>query len=158
MLINEDELKDFLAEAKKQGYAGYGKETPPSRPMSRDIPHQRGDYAYLDSYLGELNFIGEEVVWHGGEPVWGMNYYGEMLTDSVPGEFDHCLKGALRSCPREAPFRGPNRFSWEDLEYECAWEGDLASFSGEEAVFHQGIKIYKLKFHGGYLKFTAFSR
>lgn len=153
MILNENELKEFLVEAKKRCYAGNGEEVQPCRPMSRDLPFRKGDLFYLDSYLGELSFIGEEVVWNEGRPVWGMNFYGELLTESVPGVFDNCLKGALKMLPFDAPFRGPKHFSCGELEYRCSWDGGMDCFSGEEIIVHQEKVIYRLRFHGGYLKF-----
>ena len=33
-------------------------------------------FTYLDSYFGGECFVGEEVVWLHGNPVWSVNYVG----------------------------------------------------------------------------------
>ena len=38
-----------------------------------------GPFAYLDSYFGGTDFIGQEVVYFEGQPTWAMNYYGYIV-------------------------------------------------------------------------------
>lgn len=147
-----ENLKQFLAEAKKNTYAGDGQTTAPTRPGSKDLPYRKGDYYYLDSYLGSFNFIGEEAVWFKDASIWGMNYYGKMLSDNIPEGFSKCLKGALQNVPEENPYRGPGSYKYGAYEYRCNWEGDISMFSGEEFIYLDDKPIYRLKFHGGYLK------
>lgn len=152
MTLDEKELKEFLVEAKKNTYAGNGKKVEPSRPLSKDLPFQKGEYYYLDSYFGDINFIGEEMVWSNSKALWGMNYFGEMLIPDIPEKFSDCLKGALKSVPADAPYRGPQAYILDDLEYRCKWSGDIDSFFGEESIAFKGQEIYKLRFHGGFIK------
>jgi hypothetical protein len=149
---NQVQFVQFLIEAKKNTYAAGGKLSTPSRPGSKDLTFQRGDYTYIDTYLGDLDFIGEEAVWRQGKPLWGMNYYGVMLTGEIPQEFSHCLKGALSSVPSEAPFRGPASFRLGSLLYLCEWNGDVDRFQGSEQIRDNGKEIYRLVFHGGSLR------
>lgn len=139
----------FLIEAKKNTYAGSGRPAPSSRPASHDLAYARDDYYYHDTYLGGLDFAGEEAVWQAGEPLWSMNYYGRMLAGEIPEEFGEFLKSALRAVPPEAPFRGPASFDQADFHYICAWQGDLSFFSGRESIAYRGVEIYELLFHGG---------
>jgi hypothetical protein len=74
----------FLVAAKIATYAGGGTESAPSRPASHDLCFGEGEYEYIDSYLGGIEFIGNEAVWKGGTPLWGMNYYGYLLVAEVP--------------------------------------------------------------------------
>ncbi|HYF83508.1 MAG TPA: DUF5680 domain-containing protein [Clostridia bacterium] len=147
-----EELKEFLVEAKKSTYAGDGQIIAPSRLGSKDLPYKKGDYYYLDSYLGSINFIGEEAVWYRDTPIWGMNYYGEMLVENIPDGFSKCLKGALLMLPLDSPFRGPHVYQSNEYRYECVWKGDMSSFCGEEFIYLEDNLIYELKFHGGYIK------
>ncbi len=149
---NQSQFVRFLIEAKKNTYAAGGKLSAPSRPGSKDLFFQQGDYSYLDTYLGDLDFIGEEAVWREGKPLWGMNYYGIMLTDEIPEEFSHCLKGALSRVPEEAPFRGPASFQYGELGYICHWNGNVDRFEGSEEILDNGKGIYRLVFHGGSLR------
>ena len=39
---------------------------------------------YHDTYFGGTNFMGEEVVYEDSDaPIWGMNYYGVTLDESL---------------------------------------------------------------------------
>jgi len=152
---NQSEFVQFLIQAKKNTYAGDGTLSAPSRPASKDLMFKQGDYLYIDTYLGSLDFIGEEAVWYRQEPLWAMNYYGMMLTDVVPEGFSQCLKGALLNAPLDAPFRGPNHFQEGVFEYTCQWKGDLDQFVGTEQIFNSGKAIYQLTFHGGRLRYIV---
>ncbi len=149
---NIEQLKSFLVRAKRATYAAGIAASASSRPGSFDLPYAEGDLRYLDSYLGGIDFIGEEAVWRQDVAVWGMNYYGWMQTDNVPGQFGHFLKAALSHVPLENPYRGPEEYVEGDLRYVCHWSGDVLRFSGEESIEHQGQTIYKLLFHGGAVK------
>lgn len=150
--MNENALIEFLVEAKRSTYAGHGILTKPSRNNSKDLPYERGAFKYLDSYIGDLHFIGEEVVWYEDKPVWGMNYYGTLLSDNIPKEFGEFLKAALRLVSEDAPYRGPHNYREGELEFICTWQGTLEFFNGEEEIRYQGQTIYRLAFHGGKLK------
>ncbi len=117
MIKNLTEFIEFLVEAKQKTYAGEGPHAPSSRPASIDLPYRRGDYFYLDSYLGGLRFAGEEAVWYKNQAVWGMNYYGWMLVETVPDGFGEFLKQALLKVTPEAPYRGPATYHEGDFEY-----------------------------------------
>jgi hypothetical protein len=139
----------FLIEAKKHTYAGGAEPAPSTRPASHDLSYERGDYYYHDTYLGGLDFAGEEAVWQAGEPLWSMNYYGRMLAGEIPEAFGDFLKAALSAVPPEAPFRGPASYDQGELHYACHWQGDLSFFSGRETISYRGTVIYELLFHGG---------
>ncbi|NLU51326.1 MAG: XRE family transcriptional regulator [Clostridiaceae bacterium] len=150
-MYNEQRFRDFIVEAKRATYAGYGKETESSRIKSRDLPYEKGDLKYLDSYLGESQFIGEEVVWYNDEPIWGMNYYGTLIDEPFEG-FGDFLKSALRLVTPEAPYRGPKYFCKDEMEYICSWEGDITFFEGREEIRFKGKPVYRLVFHGGKIR------
>jgi hypothetical protein len=141
----------FLITAKRNTYAGGGATSDPSRPSSVDLHYRDGEYLYIDSYLGGRDFIGEEVVWKGDVPLWGMNYYGKMLTEQIPEGFGEFLKAALRQAPEDAPYRGPSRFEQGRFIYVCSWQGNLNAFTGTEAIGIGSTTIYTLSFHGGAL-------
>ncbi len=151
---NEQEFREFLIEAKRNTYAGGAQAVSPSRPLSRDLPYRKGKYSYLDSYLGDIWFIGEEVVWYEDKILWGMNYYGGVSRLPLPQDFDHCLKGALSRAELDAPYRGPAEFCYGNLRYRCQWVGGLRNFIGEEVILNNGEEIYKLNFHGGNIEYS----
>ncbi len=149
MIEDRSEFIKFLVEAKQKTYAGEGRHAPSSRPASVDLPYQQGDYDYLDSYLGGFRFAGEEAVWHKGQPVWGMNYYGWMLVETIPEGFGEFLKQALLKVTPEAPYRGPAVFKAGNFEYHCQWDGQPEQFEGRERILLAGKPVYELVFHGG---------
>jgi len=46
------ELVAFILEAKKQAYAGDGKEITPERPGFKELGFRKGHWEYRDSYSG----------------------------------------------------------------------------------------------------------
>ncbi|WP_243154690.1 DUF5680 domain-containing protein [Clostridium thermarum] len=152
MNCTELALKEFLVRAKRNTYAGDGVLSVSSRPNSKDLHYSEGDLIYIDSYFGSADFIGEEVVFENQKLIWGMNYYGKMLVDEVAPGFSKCLKSALKAVPVEKPFRGPALFEQGRFVYKCSWQGDISEFNGHEAIYFDGIEIYRLSFHGGYIK------
>lgn len=152
MLPQQNDIIAFLLRAKAAAYAGDGPHAASSRPASIDLPYQEGDLYYYDTYLGGLKFIGEEAVWQAGTPLWGMNYYGWMEIDDIPAGFSPFLKAALRHVPEQAPFRGPQRFADGAFTYRCKWQGEFERYTGREAIFFNGQKIYELVFHGGSIR------
>ena len=132
--IDVDALARFLVEAKRRTYASQeGKVTSP-RQGAKDLAYQRGGYSYRDSYFGELDSSGQEVVYQNDLPIWGMNYYGRMLVTEVPRGFIELLRLALMSVEVSAPFRGCRVLSRGRYMYRCHSEGDVLSFSGKETI------------------------
>ena len=156
----ETEFFDFLIAAKRHSYAAGGPpEAVSCRKHSKDLRYSLGDYEYLDSYFGAEAFLGEEVVYRKGIPLWGMNYHGHSIFDadgdadaaSATGGMGEILHAALMLPPREAPYRGPRSFKKGTSEYRCSWEGVPTGFFGEEEILCEGKRIYFLRFHGGSL-------
>jgi hypothetical protein len=81
--VSIKELNDFIVRAKSVSYVGGGSQTDSCRPGSHDLKFQQGEFAYLDSYFGGTDFIGQEVVYFRDEPVWAIIYYGKIL---APGK------------------------------------------------------------------------
>ena len=151
ILYNVSFLK-LLISAKQNTYASDSNFIASCRPGSTDLAYQEGPFRYLDTYLGEFNFSGEEAVGHEGKTIWGMNYYGRMLVEKIPAGFSHCLKSALLNVPQEIPFRGPEEFYEDDFSYNSSTEGTIEWFRGKEFICYKGQKIYQLYFHGGEIK------
>ena len=135
--------------AKKQTYAGKGAEAASSRPNSHDLHYAEGPLRYIDTYVGEAQFAGEEAIWKEDTPIWAMNYAGRVTGDNFSGDF---LKEVLFNVPEEYPFRGPPRYHNGDYVYTCAVTGNVHWFSGFEEIFYQDNKIYECIFHGGEIK------
>ncbi len=147
--INDNQFVQFLIKAKQNTYAGSGMMTQSSRTSSKDLSFSEGNLRYLDTYLGDFHFIGEEAIWYDQKPIWGMNYYGKMLVEKVPPGFGEFLKSALLQVPVEMPYRGPEELIGKDFSYFCSVEGGLDCFLGKEFITMHGKRIYQLYFHGG---------
>jgi len=147
--LDIDEVVTFLIHAKKNTYAGKGKETKPSRLASHDFRYEDNEYAYQDTYLGSEKFTGGEVIWLHDKPIWSMNYFGRVIGDNFNSDF---LKEALYHVPTEIPYRGPKIFAKGDYHYHCKVEGEFIWYQGYEEIFYLEEKIYECYFHGGMIQ------
>lgn len=146
-------LVPFLLRAKRETYAGKGRETASSRTASHDYcyrePFGQGEadsLTYYDTYVGGERFSGEEAVWRKSVPVWAMNYTGRVLGGHFSGDF---LKEALLHGTEAFPYRGPEIYVKGDYHYHCMTEGMPGWFWGYEEIYYQEEKIYECRFHGG---------
>ncbi len=150
-------LKEFLIEAKKQTYANEKVEkVSSSRYESKDYEYKKDHLIYHDTYFGETNFIGEEVVYLDNKIYWAMNYYGVTLDEKTSEEaMDSVLRPALMLVGEDnnvIPVRGPKEFDHGEYKYTFEIEGDLDYFSGIEIIYKNDKKIYELKCNGGLIK------
>lgn len=144
-----EDIIQFLCEAKKSTYAGKGPEVLSSRPNSHDLQYTEGDLKYIDTYLGGEQFVGEEALWKGNLPIWGMNYSGRIIGEGFSGSF---LKEALALVPKEHPYRGPLVYQNGQYKYHCMVNGEFEWFHGFEEIFLNDTKVYECIFHGGCIK------
>ncbi len=150
-----DVLGAFLREANLSTYANeYAEKAASLRPGSYDYHFEKGDLTYHDTYFGTTKFVGDEVVYKNGKPVWGMNYYGFTLASEMrEGFFDAILRPALMSGSGDnIPVRGPKEFINGDWKYTFIPEGDLSNFTGVEEISKGGDIVCRLHCHGGYIE------
>ena len=157
MNINNKEFLEFLVKAKKGNYANSNApKVIPSRLNSKDYEFTDGNFTYHDTYFGGVKFIGEEVVYYNDNILWGMNYYGVTLDDSLTEELmDKVLRVALMKVGKDKdiiPVRGPKEFVNEDYLYTFNVDGDMENFVGTEQIYKDKKLIYELKCHGGIIK------
>lgn len=154
--MSPDQLSEFLKKAKKHTYASEeAKKVASQRPGSKDYEYKEGSWTYHDTYFGGVHFIGEEVVYKDGKPLWAMNYNGYVTDDSVSeAEIDKSLRGALKQLDYAdiIPVRGPKNYKIENYEYKNTVKGTLDRFEGREEVFKDNKSIYYAVFHGGLIK------
>jgi hypothetical protein len=153
-MVNRDTLHNFILEAKAATYVGDGQPVRSCREKSHDLAFSKGPYRYLDSYFGGEDFIGEEVVYHQNEPVWGMNYYGSLLQpEKITGaEAGAMIKVSLSRMYAEGRFLGGWKHTQGELVYYDTSQGDLTHFTGYEWIEKDGIKVYELHYHGGMIR------
>src|SRR5512138_3093761 len=154
MAMDIDALHAFIVRAKAATYVGDGEHVAACRLGSHDLRFVDGDWAYLDSYFGGTDFIGEEVVHFGEKPVWAMNYYGrilraDLLTAAQAGQM---IKASLSRMYQEGRFLGGFEHAENDLTYVDASEGSVESFHGREFIRRGQEIAYELVYHGGLIK------
>ena len=145
------DLLSFIILAKQATYVGGGKKLLPYRLGSHDLQFFDGDWAYHDSYLGESDFIGEEVVYYRGKMVWGMNYFGRIIH---PEHFTSAQAGAiiqqsLSKMYQAGRFLGGFKYTVGEYNYTDTNDGDPLFFTGKEWIDREGEVVYELVYHGG---------
>jgi hypothetical protein len=148
------ELNAIIVRAKAASYVGGGARTLPSRPGANDLSWSEGEWRYLDSYFGGTDFLGQEVLWRGYEPVWAMNYYGQVLRpDRIDAErAGATIKAALAAMYGEGRFLGGFEWTGPFGRYVDRSEGNVASFRGREVIEVEGTEAYALDYFGGLVK------
>lgn len=149
-----EELESFVIRAKAACYIGGGAKVLSSRQGSHDLTYSDGDWAYRDSYFGGTDFLGQEVTWHLGKPIWAMNYYGyilrpELIDSSGTGQM---IKTSLSALYREGRFLGGFRLEMGAMVYEDESDGDVGRFVGSERILVSGVLAYRLSYHGGMIR------
>ena len=152
--LSLDQLNAFIVRAKAATYVGSGAHAASCRPGSHDLRFEDGPFAYLDSYFGGADFLGEEVVYHEGRPVWAMNYYGRILEPALiePAQAGQVIQASLSAMYQEKRFLGGFQHIAGDFVYFDSSEGDLSCFTGKEWITREGVRVYELVYHGGLIK------
>src|SRR3989344_2490018 len=133
--MNIEDLKQFLIDSNKAGYAG-GKEKQWIKDPdgSTTIPFEKGDWKSHDNFFGGEPYGGRVVVFHENKPVWMMVYYGFVVKGVATNFVYAVLRNALMRMPEEAPFRGPKEFKDGEFTYSNTWNGNVKRYSGEEQI------------------------
>ncbi len=152
--LDVPQLEAFIVRAKANTYVGGGEHSTASRLGSHDLRFTEGEWTYHDSYFGGSDFIGEEVVYFSGRPIWAMNYYGrilraDLLTAAQAGQM---IKTSLTRLYKEGRFLGGFEFTENNLTYKDANEGGADCFQGRELIFNGQETAYELLYHGGLIK------
>lgn len=148
------ELERFIVAAKLASYVGDGEHGDSSRLGSRDLLFERGIWLYRDSYFGGADFIGQEIVWFGLQPVWAMNYCGYIVRDDLidADRAGATVKAALSAMYAEERFLGG--FVWDGPHgrYADRSTGDVTRFTGRETIAVSGTRAYALDYAGGLIR------
>lgn len=160
--VIDDTFMDFLIKAKKSTYANSTIEkVKPSRIGSSDYQYEEivnnKKYTYHDTYFGGTKFMGEEVVYcDSNKPVWGMNYYGVTIDDTLGEEaMDMALRPALMKVGEDKdviPVRGSSKFINNGYTYTFKVTGTIENFDGIEQIYKEDNLIYELHCSGGIIK------
>jgi hypothetical protein len=152
--ITTKELANFLNEANKSSYAN--KDAPKassSRLKSEDYHFEKDNLIYHDTYFGSRDFIGEEVVYKNGDPVWGMNYYGYILSPETNEKelYDFLREALMQEYADILPVRGAKDFKRGEWQYTNSVDGELSRFTGTEEIYRNGALLYQDYYHGGFI-------
>lgn len=150
--IDQDAFIAFLLDAKRATYASTGRDAvvEAALPGAHQLEYSAGPFLYRDVYYGGEQFIGQETVYHAGQPLWSMCYAGWSIDVQIPvGDF---LKEALRHVEPEHPYRGPGHFQNGDYAYTNECHGAVDRFWGYETIEYQGRMIYELRYQGGAIR------
>lgn len=148
------DLTDFIVRAKAVTYVGGGTPAIPCRPASHDLQFKDGEWSYHDSYFGGRDFLGQEIVYLSGKPVWGMNYYGYIIREDLitPEQAGSMIKASLSLLYLEKRFLGGFSHTEGELTYVDTSEGDPTRFRGREMILRGDIVTYELLYHGGLIQ------
>lgn len=148
-------LEAFIVRAKQHTYVGDGQKLLPYRLGGHDLQYAEGEWAYHDSYFGESDFIGQEIVYYRGKPVWGMNYFGVIQRPDkiIAAQAGEMIKRSLTRLYLEGRFLGAFAHQEGTLRYVDQNEGDMRAFRGKEQISRDGEVVYELVYHGGLLRF-----
>ena len=125
---------------------------PPKNKGHIEYLFKRGAWEYHDSYIGEINVPGKEIIYYKDMPVWAMAYQSTIITKDPEIVIDtyNFLKKALQNCSPETPFRGPSEF--EDGYFLYTFiinKGDYKNFCANEKIYYKGQEIYTNNIIGG---------
>lgn len=151
-MINLKELRKFLVKAKKSTYAAGDKAKKViEADKSTTLIFEDKGWKYQDNYFGGEPYGGREVIFFQNQPVYVMVYYG-WVNESIKDAniIYEVLQSALSLIPEDKPFRGPETYNHNDLEYNNVFEGEIDNFFGNETIKNkQGKEIYKARYAGG---------
>lgn len=147
-------LHSFIVRAKAATYAGDGQRLLPYRLGSHDLQFQDGPWAYHDSYVGESDFMGQELVYFETRVIWGMNYFGRIIQPGriTSAQAGQIIKKSLSQLYREGRFLGGYEYHRPPYIYIDTNQGDPSWFQGREYITLEGEPVYELVYHGGLIK------
>ncbi len=150
-LKSKQEMINFILLAKQASYVGGGNKLLPYRLGSHDLQFFMDDWAYHDCYLGESDFIGEEIVYYRGKVVWGMNYFGRILQPEkiTSAQAGAIIQQSLSKMYQSGRFLGGFQYTVGEFSYTDTNEGDPLYFTGREWIDLKGEMVYQLVYHGG---------
>lgn len=117
---------------------------------SRTITFSEGDLSMHDNFFGGEPYGGRIIIHHKNTPVWMMVYYGQVTANEfTPDVVYGFLREALQHAPEDKPYRGPDSYKKDKLEYRNEIEGDADNYSGKEIILENGKQIYWAIYLGG---------
>ena len=129
-------------------YVGGGTRSLSYRPaLTTSVP--RGWLLLPGQLLWRADFIGQEVVYFEGRPVWAVNYYGRILDTAriEAQEAGQVIQHSLSEMYRQGRFLGGFEHTVGAYTYVDSSEGAVDSF-GARRIMRDGVVVYRLVYHG----------
>lgn len=147
------ELERFIIAARERTALGQGRRVPPERDGAAEIVYREGGLSYRDSYFGQSQLLGQEVVRRAGLPVWVMSYR-IVIHDLARGneELAAFWQRAQQARYRDRHLLGLYNFQERDLRYEDRSEGSLDIFQGETLVLRREERLLCMHYCGGLVR------
>lgn len=145
--INLNSLINFLYDARSNTYAANANpDVNPRLESSTQMEFQKGDYLYRVIYFnGNKKFIGQEIVYQGDKPIWGMNYIGSGIEKEVLNFLRESLFKLVDSCRLGKICEYKKR----EYLYRDNGQGTIENFSGKEEILINNKGVYQLDYNGG---------
>jgi hypothetical protein len=147
--VNKEELLEFLKEARLNTFASNNAPVDNPRLLgSKEFSFQKGELFYRDIFFnGNKKFIGQEVVYIGQTPVFGMSYLGSQI-EKLQEAF---LKESLFRLAQKCRLWQNSEFERREYRYENFGQGDVNEFFGQEKISVSSKPVYKLEYRGGFI-------
>ena len=148
------QLEPFIVRAKSHTYMAGGEKLLPYRLGSKDLQYNEDDWAYHDSYFGDADFSGQEVVYYQGRPVWAQNYFGYLFSPEkiTAAQTSEVIRQSLLAMYKEGRFLGGFTHACGGVTYVDTSEGDVFRFRGQEWISRGRERLYELVYHGGVIR------
>ena len=149
-----DGLEEFIVSAKHATYAAAAAKSLPYRLGTSDIQFREGPWSYLDSYVGEADFLGQEIVYLDRVPVWSMAYYGFLISPRIDSATaGRVVQAALTRLYDDGRFLGGFSTDVDGYRYVDTNTGNVSRFTGREWIESHDERLYTLHYFGGDIRY-----
>jgi len=152
MFVPPADLASFLRDANVHTYAAGENRTSHTTKGAIHFEYSNAPWVFRDTYFGDDQFLGQEIVFFHEVPVWGANYYGYTLITIQKKAIYAFLKEALLQQHPAVPVRGPNQYRQRNLIYTNTPNGTLNSFQGIERIYEAEALLYEGFYQGGMIR------
>jgi hypothetical protein len=148
--LDLEKLLEFLNSIEGWADPNANEETP--KPGLKTMTIKKGDWTYVDQYVGGEPFQGIEIAWFDDVPVWSMSYRGHWAPSDDYKAMLTFVKNALERPPYDFPSRGPKEWKTKEMpgwRYENFWDGNIKEFVGMEKIKFRRKEVGWTSYQGG---------
>lgn len=152
--MDKKELAEFLFKARGKTNAKAGGQVKPQIEGTEQAEYAEGDWLYRDVYFnGKSSFMGMDVVYFQGKPVWGSSYHGS-FRDITEEKLDKILRQAIADHPGINSWMKVEEAVYGEYKYENIPNSEgqtIDEVSGVERIIKNEEIIYSLYYRGSFL-------